>query len=272
MKSILLHVGGDSCMEARLQVALDIARATDAHITCLQAINYEIFAPGDFYGSAMAAAVPRIKEAADELRARYEGHLKHEDVSWEWLTCSGQAEAKLLEQSPLHDVILVGPNDVGDDGSRHPSGMVGALALRAPIPVMVIPGHSKGFDVTAPALVAWNGSSEACVALRHAVPLLAKSRAVYLASVEEQSDKPRFDFPPIEGARYLSRHGVEAEVLSIPRGDAKVADTIFSAAQMRECGVVVMGAYGHSRLAEMLLGGVTRRSLSDPQMPIFLAH
>ena len=272
MKAILLHIAGDSCLEARLQVALDMARAFDAHITCLQAINYEIFAPGDFYGSAMAAAIPRIKEAAEELRTKIETHLKHEDVSWSWVNCAGQAEMKLLEQSALHDIILIGPHDAGEDGTRSPSGMAGALALRAPVPVLVVPGHTKSFDVTAPALVAWNGSAEACVALRQAVPLLAKSDAVYLATVEETLDKKRYDFPPVEGAKYLSRHNIEVELVEIPKAEAKIADTIFAAAQMRECGMVVMGAYGHSRLSEMLLGGVTRRSLTDPQVPIFLAH
>ncbi len=259
-------------MEARLQVALDIARATKGHITCLQAVNFEVFAPGDFYGSAMAAAIPQIKEAAEQLRARLESHLVNEDVSWDWHYTNAQPEAALLEQSALHDVIVLGPNDVGADGTRQASNMAGSLALKAPVPVLVVPGDSKGFDVTAPVLVAWNGSAEACVALRQALPLLALSDAVYLASVEEVSDKNRFDFPPVEGARYLSRHGVEAELVSLPRGDAKIADTLFSAAQMRECGLIVMGAYGHSRLAEMLFGGVTRRSLTDPHLPIFMAH
>ena len=272
MKSILLHISGDSCLDARLQVALDMARAHGGHITCLQPVNYEIFAPGDFYGSAMAAAIPRIKEAAEEVRTRCETQLKNEDVSWEWEACSGQPEAKLLERSALHDIILLGPNDVGQDGARSPSSLAGSLALRAPIPVLVTPGHIKSFDPSAPVLVAWNGSAEACVALRQAVPLLAKADAVYLASVAEASDKRRFDLPPIEGARYLSRHNIAAELVEIPRGEAKVADTIFTAANMRECAMVVMGAYGHSRLAETLLGGVTRRSLTDPQLPIFLAH
>ena len=272
MKSILLHIAGDSCLEARLQVALDMARAFDGHVTCLQAINYEVFAPGDFYGSAMAAAIPRIKEAADELRERIEARLEHEDVSWDFLTVSGQAEIKLLEQSALSDISLVGPHDIGQDGTRAPSGMAGALALRAPVPVLVVPGHVRRFDASAPVLVAWNGSTEACVALREAVPLLARAEAVYLASVAEITDRPRTDFPPVEGARYLSRHGIECELVEIPKGEAKVADTLFSAATLRECGLVVMGAYGHSRLAEMLLGGVTRRSLSDPQLPILLAH
>ena len=272
MKSILLHIGGDSCMDARLQVALDIARATQGHVTCLQAVSYEVFAPGDFYGSAMAAAMPRIREAAEALREKIETSLANEDVSWEWQFFSGMAETHLLEQSALHDIILVGPNDIGADGTQLPSSMAGELAIKAPIPVLVVPGHVKSFDVTAPILVAWNGSAEACLALRQSAPLLAMSDAVYLASVEEKSDKGRFDFPPTDGGRYLSRHGIEAELVSLPRGEAKVSDTLFSAAQMRDCGMMVMGAYGHSRLAELLLGGVTRRMLTDPQLPILMAH
>ncbi len=272
MKSILLHIGGDSCMGSRLQVAFDIARATGGHITCLQAVSYEVFAPGDFYGSAMAAALPLIKEAADQLRAKIEADLVNEDVSWDWRFFTGMAESRLLEQSALHDLIVIGPNDIGEDGTHGPSGMAGTLALKASVPVLVVPGDAKGLDLRKPVLVAWNGSSEACVALRASVPLLALSEAVYLVTVEEKNDQNRYDFPPEDGARYLSRHGIDAELVEIPRGEAKIADTLFSAAQTRECEMVVMGAYGHSRLAELLMGGVTRRSLSDPHMPIFIAH
>jgi len=272
MKSILLHIDGDSCMEARLQAAMDIARATDGHITCLQAVSFDVFAPGDFYGSAMAAAMPVIKQAAEELRAKIEADLANEDVSWEWRFLYGMAEQRLLEQSALHDVIIVGPHDIGEEGTRGPSGMAGELAIRAPVPVLVVPQHVKRLDVSAPVLIAWNGSAEACVALRAAVPLLALSSKVYLASVAEEDEKNRFDFPPTEGAKYLSRHGIDCEVVEIPRGKAKIADTLASAAQMRDCGVMVMGAYGHSRLSEMLLGGVTRKILSDPDLPVFMAH
>lgn len=272
MKSILLHIDGDQCMDARLQVALDMARACDAHITCLQAVSYEVFAPGDFYGSAMAAAMPRIKEAADALRTKLETELANEDVSWEWRFIYGMAEQRLLEQSPLHDVIIVGPDDIGEEGSKAPSAMAGELALKAPVPVLVVPRDASQFNVRAPVLIAWNGSSEAAVALRAAKPLLALSDKVYVASVAEENDQQRFDFPANEAGKYLSRHGIEAELVSIPRGEAKIADTLLSAAQMRECGMMVMGAYGHSRLAQMLLGGVTRRVLSDPQLPILMSH
>jgi nucleotide-binding universal stress UspA family protein len=271
MKSILLHVDHDKAFNARLQVALDLARATGGHVTCLQAINYEIFAPGDFYGSAIAAAMPVIKESAEQLRAQIEARLASEDVAWDWRFLYGMAVHRLLEHSPLADVVIVGPADVGFDG-HGPSALVGDLVLRSPVPVLVVPGNAGSFDVTAPVMVAWNGSAEAAHALRAAVPLLAAARKVWLVSVAEDADKPRFDVPALEGAQYLSRHGIDCEVVEVPRGEAKIGDTLFSAAQMRDCGLMVMGAYGHTRLAEMLLGGVTRQMLSAPKLPILLAH
>ncbi|MEM1051204.1 MAG: universal stress protein [Pseudomonadota bacterium] len=272
MKNILLHVDGDQCFEARMQVALDLARANHGHITCLQAVSYEVFAPGDFYGNAMAAAMPRIKEAAEALRAKFEADLSNEDVSWEWRFLYGMAETRLLEQSALHDVILVGPHDIGDEARRGPSAMAGELAIKAPAPVLIVPGDTKSLDVEAPMLVAWNGSAEASVALRRSLPLLAQSSRVYLASVAETEERNRLDFPVSEAAKYLDRHGVSAEVVEIPPGDASVADALFLAAQVRNCAAMVMGAYGHSRLAQLLMGGVTRSVLSNPKMPVLLAR
>lgn len=271
MKSILLHIDHDAAMNARLQVALDIARACGGHITCLQAISYEVFAPGDFYGSAIAAAMPVIKENAEKLRADTEARLAGEDVAWDWRFVYGIAPQRLLEHSPLADLVIVGPSDAGA-GGRGPSAIAGDLVLHAPVPALVVPGDQPRLDVTAPVMVAWNGSSEAAHALRAAVPLLAASRKVWLVSVAEDKDKPRFDFPALEGAQYLSRHGIACEVVEVPKGEAGIADTLFSAAQMRGCGLMVMGAYGHSRLAELLLGGVTRKMLTEPQLPILLAH
>jgi nucleotide-binding universal stress UspA family protein len=270
MKSILLHIDHDAAMDARLQVALDIARASGGHITCLQAVNYEVFAPGDFYGSAIAAAMPVIKENAENLRSQIEQDLENEDVPWDWRFTYGIAPHRLLEASPLADIILVGPSDAGDRVG--PSALVGDLVFKARAPVLVVPGDCKRLDVSAPAMVAWNGTAEAAHALRAAVPLLALAGKVWLVTVAETGEKTRFDLPAIEGAQYLSRHGIECEMVEVPRGEAGIADTLFSAAQLRECGLMVMGAYGHSRLAEMLLGGVTRKMLTDPQMPILLAH
>ncbi|MFM7348654.1 MAG: universal stress protein [Erythrobacter sp.] len=271
MKSILLHIDHDPAMTARLQVALDIARATNGHITCLEAVSYEVFTPGDFYGSAIAAAIPVIKENAEKLRAEVEAELTNEGVPWDWRFEYGIAAERLLEAAPLADVILLGPAEPGMSG-RGPSSLVGEVVLKSPVPVLVVPGDVRSFDIGAPMLVAWNGSAESAHALRAALPLLACSCQVTLASVTEPEAERDEDLPSTEGARYLSRHGIACEMVELPRGDAGIADTLVAAARARECSVVVMGAYGRTRLAEMLLGGVTRSMLSAPQLPILLAH
>ncbi len=272
MKSILLHIDSDTCMEARKQAALDIARTCDGHITCLQSVSYEVFAPGDIYGSAMAAAMPQIKKAAEKLRAEMEADLANEDVPWEWRFIYGQAEHRLLEQSALHDIIIIGPHDIGEADGDGPSTMAGDLALRAAAPVLVVPGHTKRLDLSAPIAIAWNGSSEASVALRSAIPLLVHSNQVTLITISEKKERKRIDFSALEAAAYLSRYGISAEVSEVPRGEAKIADTLSSEALRLGSSIMVMGAFGHSRLTELLLGGVTRRSLTDPQLPILLAH
>lgn len=241
------------------------------YVTADQAVSYEIFAPGDFYGSALSAAMPKIKEAAQALRDKTETLLKAEDVSWEWEFCYGMAEHHLLSHSALQDVIIVGPRDVSEHGNR-PSDMVGDLVMGSRTPVLVVPENNASFDVNAPVLVAWNGSAEACAALRASLPLLQTASQVYLASVAEDNPKDRHKLPPVDGAKYLSRYGIHAELVEVPKGEAAIADTLESAAQMRECSAMVMGAYGHSRLAQMLMGGVTRRSLTDPALPILMAH
>jgi nucleotide-binding universal stress UspA family protein len=258
-------------LKARLQVALDLARANNGHITCLQAVSYAVFAPGDIYGSAMAAAIPVIKENAEALRTEIEAELEHEGVSWDWRFVYGMAAQRLLEHSPLADIVIVGPAASGE-GEHGPSALVSDLVLKSRAPLLVVPADASSFDVSAPMLVAWNGSPEVCHALRGATALLACSCKVTLASVGEDTEKPRFDLPSTEGARYLSRHGIACELVEIPRGEAKIADTLVSAAQVRDCGLMVMGAFGHARLTEMLLGGVTRQMLTDPPLPILLAH
>ncbi len=271
MKSILLHIEHGPAMTARLRVALDIARSTNGHITCLQAVSYDIVAPGDIYGSAMAAVMPLIRENAENLRAQIEKELEREGVPWDWRFEYGIAAQRLLEASPLADIVILGPAENGTD-ERRPSSLVGTVALNATVPVLVVPSDARSFDISAPMLVAWNGSAESAHALRAALPLLACSCRVTLASVIEHGERSGFDIPSTEGAKYLSRHGIACEIVELPRDEAPMSDTLFAAARARECSLMVMGAYGRSRLAELLLGGVTRQMLSDPKMPILLAH
>ena len=272
MKSIIVHAFDDRGYYNRLRVGMDLARAFDGHLTLVSAIPVEASVPGDFYGAAFAAMVPVWREGADKLREKTRADMANEDVPYDWIEVAGSSSAALLGKSPLGDLLVVGPSEPQIDGHA-PSATVGDLALHARCPVLVVPEQQSRIDVEAPVLVAWDGSAEASRALRMAVPWLRRASAVYLACVKEKGARTDdADLPPLKGAEYLSRHGIEAQVVELARAERRVADVLRDAARHRECGLIVMGAYGHWRLAERIFGGVTRQMLTDVDMPLFMTH
>ena len=271
MRSILVHVYNDPGIESRLQIALDMARSFDAHITFLQAVMHDIVLPNDFYGSITAQMMPVVQEQADELRRVMEARLADEDVRWDWVQEVGMADTTLMAHAALADLVLVGC--VSPEGSElQPSRLAGALAIEGRSPVMVTPKSANGFDATKPALVAWNGSPQAAHALKASLSMLGKASSVHLVTVTDEDDQNRGKLPSTDGAEYLSRHGIACELVELPAMGRNPAEVLVEAAEHREAGYIVLGAYGHARMFELVFGGVTRRMLKNPPLPLVLAH
>jgi nucleotide-binding universal stress UspA family protein len=270
MRSIVLHIHDDDCFEGRFQAALDIARAFDGHITCIQPIPVDLMGPGDIYSVSGAELVPILRENADRFRQLVEARLADEDVSWDWVQEFDGAGNLLLAYAALADLVVLGTQD--PRGGRGASSLAGQVAIHARTPVLAVPAGTRGFDVAASAIVAWNGSIEASRALRGALPLLRRAASVQLVTIEEAREHRMFDLPPTEGAEFLSRHGIECEMVAMPRRDGSVEDALRNAAELRKAGYVVMGAYGHTRMRETVLGGATRGLLANPPAPLLLCH
>lgn len=270
MRSFLLHAQDEQSFDARLQVALDVARGFDGHLSVFQAIPFSMIVPTDPYGIAMVDISKEAKAHAKAFRSRIEERLQGEDVRWDWIDDLGMAASEMLEHAVLADLAIVGASDP-DDGART-SRMVGTLALHCRAPVLVVPDNAEGMAVNGPAMVCWNGSAEASRALRAAVPLLQKASSVTLVEVSDADDEDGAQMPALSGARYLDRHGIECEVTEIPRDGEKVSTVLKRAAQLREVSCIVMGAYGRPRLYETVFGGVTRDMITDPVVPVLLTH
>lgn len=271
MRSILLHVSDDACMEARLQVALDMAREFDAHITCLQPVAFDFAVPGDLYGTMVTELIPVMQENADRLRNRLSARLANEDVTWHWRQEEGPARPLLMRAEALADVVVLGARDKAVEG-KGPSSLAGYMAVHGRSPLLVVPETARSLDVTGAAVIGWNDSLEAADALRGALPLLQRASSVTLAHVAEQSDDARVALPAVDAAEYLSRHGVKCEIVEFEAGDETVAQVLTNAAVVRGAAFVVVGAYGHARVIETIFGGVTRELFSDPRLPILTAH
>ena len=271
MRSLLLHAHNDSGFEARLQVALDLARAFDAHLTVLQPIAFNVALPGDAYGIFAAETASYVREQAAEFRQQIEPRLEAEDVRWDWADAIGIAEASLLEYAALADLAIIGTGPIEGDAVG-PSPLAGILAVHCRAPILVVPDEGRAMVPGAPVVVAWNGSLEASRALKAALPLLKAASSVTLVSVTTAEDQQAGELPALAGARYLDRHGVNCEVVEVPQGEHKVADVLNEVARARGAGLVAMGAYGKPRLFETLFGGVTSGMLRNPKLPLLLAH
>lgn len=265
MKNILVLIHDDPGQEARLQAALDVTRAVEGHLTCLEVA---IVAPlvGDDLGVSGGSLLLDMEcENEASHRARLKPRLAAEDVPWDWVETVDYLEPALEHAATLADLIVV--NRELDSLPRPDMRSIAAsLVVESRKPVLAVPEGTQGFDAADVALVAWDGSREAAAALAAAVPLLKLAAKVVLLEVDDGS----VSMPAEEAAAYLSRRDIHAEVERDTGGP--VATLLLSRADSGAYAYLVMGAFGHSRMTEAIFGGVTRRMLKESPIPILMAH
>lgn len=269
MKSILVHADDSAAMAVRLETALLLARQRSGHVTLL--VNtpfYRFVAMDPFGGAYLAAGALAEAQARDAaLAARLEDDLANEDVPWDIVQGDGDLVYALAGAAALADLTIVSMAASTSAGVDTAPLLPGDLALAARTRVLALPEGKAAFDLDGPALIAWNGSAEAATALRFAVPMLL-GRSVTVLRIGAEQGK----LPDTDAVRYLARHGVNAELRDELAAGQSVEERIESIAISMGASLLVMGAFGHSRLRETLFGGVTRYLLDSARVPLLLAH
>lgn len=269
MKSILLHVYDDTAFETRLQAALDVARAFEGHITCLHATPFEDYLEIDPWVSARLPEEfsEKMKQLRQALQARVEDRLRREGVSWDWRHTDDLMADALILHSIVSDVIVLTLSGRAIE-RRDPRPLAGRVAVGGRAPILAIPEQLDRLELDAPILVAWNGSPEAAGAVRSAMPFLRRAPTVHLLEVEDKISR----YPRDLIARYLSRHDVHPEILQRRAVNGSVSAAIRTTALELGAGLIVIGAYGHSRLRELIFGGVTHDLITDTPVPLLLGR
>lgn len=268
MRSILVHADRSQASTARIETALDIARATRGHVTAHVNTPIAAFVAMDPLGDtfispeALAAAQARDDELVESLSAT----LSNEDVPWTIETSEADVVDALVHAARLEDLLIVALPSAARDG-EFAAPSVGALALNARCPVLALPAAGR-VDWSRPAMVAWNGSAESAHAVRAALPLLKLASGVEIVTIGDEQP----GFPADAVLRYLSRHEVHGELRIEPSRGRTVEESLLAAAEAMGAGLLVMGAYGHSRLREIVFGGVTRFLTDAATMPLLLVH
>lgn len=261
MRSILVQGGRDAGMGARLDTAMALARVRGGHLTVLIDTPIDKYVSVDPYGGAILAreALETALKEDDALAAAFGERLAHDDVPFDVAQSELPQVDALVRSADLADLLIV---------SRS-GGLAGDLALNASCPVLALPDHTSLSLPLGTVCIAWDGGSEAARAMKAAAPLLAEAADVRVLTVA--NDKAT-GFPPTEALRYLSRHGVKAELTELARHNS-VEETLATELARIGAGLLVMGAYSHSRLREFLFGGVTRFMLDEiTGPPLLIAH
>lgn len=270
MKTMLFHIHNDDGLDDRLQIALSLARAFDAHLHLLHVTPIEAYmAPDAFSIFASAEIIETLEREAGDLKARLERHLKNEDVSWDYEEVTGSQMPRLLQRAALADLVITGREPYSREFGPAAITMLGDLLYRIRTPLFVAGDGQSSFDPFGAAMVAWNGSYEAANALRSALPMLKLASKVRLVSVEEPKDQ---QFPSTAALEYLSRHDIHAELVQCPPLADGIERELIEQAAGARASYIVMGGYGHTRAGEFLFGGVTRSLLQACPLPLVISH
>lgn len=270
MKSVVVHVHEDNGLHGRVDAALDVCRAHDAHLTCLHVTPYSAYATFDPAGGVFTSGIliEELQRQQDKLQQQLADKLAREDVRWDWQAFDGDIAQALVSASSLADLLVLGQAKQGRGDPADPLPVVDAVVVNAGCPVLVVPSGCNRIDAAAPVVIGWNASEQAARAIRQAVPLLKAASEVHLVSIGGD----REDFPQMDASTYLSRHGIATELHELKAGGRQPDEVLHQFALDRKAGAILIGAYGHSRLRETLLGGVTRYLSTSTQIPLVLAR
>lgn len=273
-KDILAYVDATKAASTCLDVAAMLAEAHDAHLTALH-VSAPPFVMADL-GPGGGAEIIRWQEEqtrlmAEQAEKEVAAASQRSGREIEWRRVGGEIVPTVRLHGHYADLVVVGQGRREEDRSAVADILPETVIMGCGRPALVVPVYGRFPSVGERVLVAWNRTREAARAVHDALPILAQAKSVKILEV----NPPKERAPHIAGADiglHLARHGVKAEVEGATVSDIEVGATILSRAADLGVDLLVMGAYGHSRLREVVLGGATRHLLEHMTIPVLMSH
>ncbi len=273
LKDILVVADDGEAAAGRVAYAAALADRHGAHL-----VGLFVTAPLEIPGYVIAqlpAEAHRIRKE-DEDRKAEEAHRMFEQQAAnaglasrsEWVRANGMPTEQVALRGRQADLIVAGqsdPESPADGGVE-----IAELVLSGGRPVLVVPYAIRQPRLGEHVLIAWNGSREAARAVADAMPILEASDRVSVLAVDP--DEALGDTPGADIAAHLARHDIDVESASMESRELNPSDILLNRASDLSADMIVMGAYGRSRLRELVLGGVTREILNHMTVPVLMSH
>ncbi|MDU8928117.1 universal stress protein [Alisedimentitalea sp. MJ-SS2] len=276
-KSLFSVLTDTDLAENVLAHGIAIANVIDAHLEVL-CLGVDRSQTGYYYAGANAMVlqetINRAQEEAEEIEEKAKSILAGSNIRWG--TDSGVAQLADLgrhvaARARFSDLAIL-PQPYGEDHGAEIEPVVEAALFEGGTSVLVVPDEGDPRPTPKTIMIGWNESSEALNAVRAALPVLKSAENVHVVVIDPPTHGPTRSDPGGLLSQYLSRHGVRAEIDVLSKTLPRVSDVLMRHAGDIEADLIVMGAYGHSRFREAILGGATRYMLEQAKLPVFMAH
>lgn len=278
-KSILTVLTTAADAALAIGSAARLARAQDAHLDILvlgvdrTQLGYSYIGTG---AVLMEVALERAENEARETEAAVRAALAAEADGLRWgleaaVTQLGALTELVAQRARFADIVVLA-RPYGPGKGNESEAVVEAALFEGRVPVLVLPESGLATATPRRVVLAWNQSAEALTAARQALPLLKAADTVDITVVDPPPHGPERSDPGGMLCQMLVRHGAHAEVSVLARSMPRISEVLARHLTDVNADLLVMGAYGHSRFREAILGGATRNMLEKAQVPVLMAH
>jgi nucleotide-binding universal stress UspA family protein len=271
IRDLLIHIDNTSACKNRILAAQKIADVGSAHVTGIYTYQVvivptytEVGVPAYIYSEIEASNM----ELAEEAKALFNDSMSAWDSKIAWECHEGDRGATISKVAANHDLVVMGQHNPDDELDRN-DGVAAQVAISSGRPVMIIPHSGSINHIGKRILVAWDGKKEAVRAVNDAMPFLKSADAVEVVNINH-SDDP--GIPCADIAAHLARHNIDVEAGSAHTKSGHTGEAILYLGQNFAADLIVMGAYGHSRLRELIIGGATKHVLQNTTVPVLISH
>ena len=272
-KTVMVSLALDRANDAWLAVAGDLAERFGARVIGIAASDVKpplYFADGGYAQKFLDDEATAVRRKLSELEAEFRNSIEKRAKSVEWRSVQTLPAPYVLQQARAADILVIGARNeaiVDPCAAADPSDLV----MQAGRPIIVVPPTAEWLDFRS-VLVAWKDVKEARRAVFDALPILARARDVTIVEIAEQGTSRANALSHVKDvASWLDGHGIIASTF-VPESEAGVPEQLDRFAAEVGAGAVIAGAYGHSRLREWILGGVTRHLATGSQRCAFLSR
>lgn len=274
----ILTVLSDTRQTAQLDAAEKLTRHENGHLDIL-CLGIDLSQPGYYFPGGtpyiFQEGLDNAENDAETLRTAVTARLTNRTgLCWHAEAAVAQigGVTSLIGMRARYSDLAVLSGPYGEDAPGSAETVIEAAMFEGGCPILVVPQTGLATTEFKRVLIAWNQSTEAMSAARRALPLLRAADSVEIAVIDPGRNGIDRGDPGQALATLLTRHGVKADIAVIARTSAAISDEINRRAMEIGADLIVMGAYGHSRFREAILGGATRSMLQKAKVPVFMAR